>query len=151
MASDKNIEGMSEVINALEAIGVDIKSPKLQKLLRKSAEPIIATAKSLVPVNTGDLRDSIGFITTKDSTNLDKALIGLRREYYHAYLGVMFEFGTAERFQKNGRHTGVISKSAHPFMRPALDRNAANVTDKVIKGVDSMLRDLAKKNNLIYK
>ena len=149
MASDKNIQGMSEVINALEAIGVDIKSPKLQKLLRKSAEPIIATAKSLVPVNTGDLRDSIGFITTKDSTNLDKTLIGLRKEYYNNYLGVMFEYGTAPRIQSNGRYTG--SLAPRPFMRPALDRNASNVTDEVIKGVDSMLRDLAKKNNLIYK
>ena len=149
--AETNITGMAEVINSLQAMGKNIKTPKLQKVIRQSSQRIINTARTLAPVNTGDLRDSIGFITTKDSTNLDKALIGLRREYYHAYLGVMFEFGTAERFQKNGRHTGVISKSAHPFMRPALDRNAANVTDKVIKGVDSLLRDLAKKNNLIYK
>lgn len=149
--AETNITGMAEVINSLQAMGKNIKTPKLQKVIRQSSQRIINTARTLAPVNTGDLRDSIGFITSKDSTNLDKALIGLRREYYHAYLGVMFEFGTAERFQKNGRHTGVISKSAHPFMRPALDRNAANVTDEVIKGVDGMLRDLAKKNNLIYK
>jgi HK97 gp10 family phage protein len=149
MANEKNIDGMAGVIDALEAIGVDIKSPKLQKLIRKSSEPIIATAKSLVPVNSGDLRDSIGFITTKDSTNLDKALIGLRKEYYNNYLGVMFEYGTGPRIQSNGRYTG--SLAPRPFMRPALDRNAESVTDKVLKGVDGMLRDLAKKNNLIYK
>ncbi len=149
MASDKNIEGISDVIKSLESIGVDVKSRKLQKLLRKSAEPIIATAKNLAPVNTGDLRDSIGFISSKDNTNLDKALIGLRREYHNAYLGVMFEYGTAPRIQSNGRYTG--SLAPHPFMRPALDRNAANVTDEVIKGVEQILRDLAKKNNLIYK
>ena len=36
MANEKNIDGMAGVIDALEAIGVDIKSPKLQKLIRKS-------------------------------------------------------------------------------------------------------------------
>jgi len=148
---ETNITGMAEVINSLQAMGKNIKTPKLQKVIRQSSQRIINTARSLAPVNTGDLRDSIGFITSKDSTNLDKALIGLRREYYHAYLGVMFEFGTAERFQKNGRHTGVISKSAHPFMRPALDQNANAVTEEILKGVDGILADLAKKNNLIYK
>jgi HK97 gp10 family phage protein len=149
--AETNITGMAEVINSLQAMGKNIKTPKLQKVIRQSSQRIINTARSLAPVNTGDLRDSIGFITSKDSTNLDKALIGLRREYYHAYLGVMFEFGTAERFQKNGRHTGVISKSAHPFMRPALDQNANAVTEEILKGVDGILADLAKKNNLIYK
>lgn len=149
--AETNITGMAEVINSLQAMGKNIKTPKLQKVIRQSSQRIINTARTLAPVNTGDLRDSIGFITSKDSTNLDKALIGLRREYYHAYLGVMFEFGTAERFQKNGRHTGVISKSAHPFMRPALDQNANAVTEEILKGVDGILADLAKKNNLIYK
>jgi HK97 gp10 family phage protein len=149
--AETNITGMAEAINSLQAMGKNIKTPKLQKVIRQSSQRIINTARTLAPVNTGDLRDSIGFITSKDSTNLDKALIGLRREYHHAYLGVMFEFGTAERFQTNGRHTGVISKSAHPFMRPALDQNANAVTEEILKGVDGILADLAKKNNLIYK
>ena len=126
------------------------KSEKLQKVLRKSSERIINSAKSLAPNNTGDLKDSIGFITSKDSTNLDKVLIGLRKEYYNSYLGVMYEYGTVGRIQTTtGRYTGVISPK--PFMRPALDNNANAVVDDVIKGVDSILRDLAKKNNLIYK
>lgn len=147
--AENNLTGMADVINALQAMGKNIKTPKLQKVIRNSSERIITTAKSLAPVNTGDLRDSIGFITSKDSTNLDKALIGLRREYYNAYLGVMFEYGTAPRFQKNGRYTASITPT--PFMRPALDRNANAVTEDILKGVDSILADLAKKNNLIYK
>lgn len=149
MANTKNIEGMGEIINALESMGKNIVTPKLQKLIRKSARPIIQTAQSLIPVNTGDLRDSVGFITTKDNTNLDKALIGLRKEYKNAYLGPMFENGTAPRIQSNGRYTGSIA-GVH-FMQRAVDANASNVTDQIIKGVDILLRDLAKKNNLTYK
>jgi hypothetical protein len=36
-------------------------------------------------------------------------------------------------------------------MRPALDQNANAVTEEILKGVDGILADLAKKNNLIYK
>jgi len=36
-------------------------------------------------------------------------------------------------------------------MRPALDQNKNKVTEGIIKGVDKILADLAKKNNLIYK
>jgi HK97 gp10 family phage protein len=147
--AETNLTGMAEVIKSLEAMGANIKTPKLQDVIQKSSQRIINTAKSLAPVESGDLRDSIGFITSKDSSNLDKALIGLRREYYNAYLGVMFEYGTAPRIQKNGRYTG--SLTPRPFMRPALDQNASAVTDGIIKGVDEILRDLAKKNNLIYK
>jgi HK97 gp10 family phage protein len=148
--AETNLTGMAEVIKSLEAMGANIKTPKLQDVIQKSSQRIINTAKSLAPVESGDLRDSIGFITSKDSSNLDKALIGLRREYNHAYLGVMFEYGVAPRFQTNGRYTGVF-KDPKPFMRPALDQNASAVTDGIIKGVDEILRDLAKKNNLIYK
>jgi HK97 gp10 family phage protein len=147
--AETNLTGMAEVIKSLEAMGANIKTPKLQDVIQKSSQRIINTAKSLAPVESGDLRDSIGFITSKDSSNLDKALIGLRREYYNAYLGVMFEYGTAPRIQKNGRYTG--SLTPRPFMRPALDQNTSAVTDGIIKGVDEILRDLAKKNNLIYK
>ena len=147
--ADKNVTGMAEVLNALEAMGANVKTPKLQKVIRKSSQRIINTAKSLAPVDTGDLRDSIGFITAKDGTNLDKALIGLIKEYYNSYLGVMVEYGTAPRIQSNGRYTG--SLTPRPFMRPALDQNANAVTEEILKGVDSIIADLAKKNNLIYK
>jgi HK97 gp10 family phage protein len=149
MADNKFIKGMDEAIKALDAVGVDIKSKELQNVLQDSAQPIIDTAKSLAPEQTGDLKNSIGFITSKDSANLDKVLIGLRSSHYNHYLGVMFEYGTAPRIQKNGRYTG--SLTPRPFMRPALDQHANSVTDKVINGVDKLLRQLAKKNNLIYK
>jgi HK97 gp10 family phage protein len=148
---ETKMDGLAEVIAALEKMGVDVKSEKLQNMIKKESQCIIDTAKSLAPVKTGNMRDSIGFITKMDKDNRERVLIGLSNNYYNHYLGVMFEYGTAERFQTNGRHTGVISKSAHPFMRPALDQNKNKVTEGIIKGVDKILADLAKKNNLIYK
>ena len=144
------VENIAEVINSLKAMGVEIDSPDLQRMLKAQALPIINSAKNLAPKDSGDLAKSIGFITGKDKDNKTKVLIGLRKEYYNNYLGVMFEFGTVARIQQDtGRYTGIIE--ARPFMRPALDQNAGKVTDGIINGVDKILSKLAKKNNLIYK
>lgn len=144
------VENIAEVINSLKAMGVEIDSPDLQRMLKAQALPIINSAKNLAPKDSGDLAKSIGFITGKDKDNKTKVLIGLRKEYYNNYLGVMFEYGTVSRIQQStGRYTGIIE--ARPFMRPALDQNAGKVTDGIINGVDKILSKLAKKNNLIYK
>lgn len=144
------VENIAEVINSLKAMGVEIDSPDLQRMLKAQALPIINSAKNLAPKDSGDLAKSIGFITGKDKDNKTKVLIGLRKEYYNNYLGVMFEYGTVGRIQeKTGRYTGIIE--ARPFMRPALDQNAGKVTDGIINGVDKIISKLAKKNNLIYK
>ena len=146
----KNVENIAEVINSLKAMGVELDSPDLQRMLKAQAMPIINSAKNLAPKDSGDLAKSIGFITGKDKDNKTKVLIGLRKEYYNNYLGVMFEYGTVARIQQDtGRYTGIIE--ARPFMRPALDQNAGKVTDGIINGVDKILSKLAKKNNLIYK
>jgi HK97 gp10 family phage protein len=144
------VENIAEVINSLKAMGVELDSPDLQRMLKAQALPIINSAKNLAPKEGGDLAASIGFITGKDKDNKTKVLIGLRKEYYNNYLGVMFEYGTVARIQQDtGRYTGIIE--ARPFMRPALDQNAGKVTDGIINGVDKILAKLAKKNNLIYK
>jgi HK97 gp10 family phage protein len=144
------VENIAEVINSLKAMGVEIDNPELQRMLKAQALPIIQTAQNLAPKDSGDLAKSIGFITGKDKDNKTKVLIGLRKEYYNNYLGVMFEYGTVSRIQQStGRYTGIIE--ARPFMRPALDQNAGKVTDGIINGVDKILSKLAKKNNLIYK
>ena len=146
----KKVENIAEVINSLKAMGVELDSPDLQRMLKAQALPIINSAKNLAPKDSGDLAKSIGFITGKDKDNKTKVLIGLRKEYYNNYLGVMFEYGTVARIQQDtGRYTGIIE--ARPFMRPALDQNAGKVTDGIINGVDKILAKLAKKNNLIYK
>jgi len=145
------MDGLAEIISALESMGADVRSEKLQKMIKRETQCIIDTAKSLAPVDSGNMRDSIGFITRMDKQNRERVLIGLDSSYYDHYLGVMFEYGTAPRIQKlTGRYTGVIG-TGKAFMRPALDQNKNKVIDGIIKGVDGILRDLAKKNNLIYK
>lgn len=142
-----NIKGVGEVIKALEAIGEDIKSPELQGILRTEGQRVIDTAKALVPVDTGDLRDSIGYVTSKDGQNLDKVLIGPRKSFYNSYLAPMFEYGTEPRLIKSGAYRGIIKPK--PFLRPALDQNKNAVVNGVNNGISKLVTKLAKKNKLI--
>ena len=147
---ENKMDGMPEIVEALKRMGVDLESKEMQDMLKREAQPIIDTARRLAPSDTGNLRQSIQFITRMDKQNRTKVLIGPHSDWYNHYLGVMFEYGTVARIQgKTGRYTGIIEP--RPFMRPALDQNAGKVTDGIINGVDKILAKLAKKNNLIYK
>lgn len=141
------VEGVGEVIKALEAIGESIKTPELQTILRAEGQRVIETAKSLVPVETGDLRDSIGYITSKDGQNLDKVLIGARKNFYNSYLAPMIEHGTEPRIVKSGAYRGLLKPK--PFLRPALDLNKNAVVNGVNNGISKLVTNLAKKNKLI--
>lgn len=140
------VTGIEDTIKALRAVGASIEGKELQNVMRNEGRKVIATAKALAPVDSGDLRDSIGFITSKDDKFKSTVLIGTRRNYYNHYLGVMYEFGTAPRIQKNGRYTGSIEP--RPFMRPALDKNKESIVNGIFSGVSKIVTKLAKKYKL---
>lgn len=140
------VTGIEETIKALKAVGASIEGKELQNVMRNEGRKVIATAKALAPVDSGDLRESIGFITSKDDKFKSTVLIGTRRNYYNHYLGVMYEFGTAPRIQKNGRYTGSIEP--RPFMRPALDKNRESIVNGIFSGVSKIVSKLAKKYKL---
>ena len=138
------VTGLKDVLDSLEAIGESIETEALQNRIKQESQIIIDSAKSKVPVNTGNLRDSIGFITDKDSKYRSKVLIGLRQEYYNYYLGIFFEYATEPRITKDGAYRGVLTP--RPFMRPALDQNREKVSNGVAKAVITTVREVAKKH-----
>lgn len=140
------VTGIEDTIKALKAVGASIEGKELQNVMRNEGRKVITTAKAMAPVDSGDLRDSIGFITSKDDKYKSTVLIGTRRNYYNHYLGVMYEFGTAPRIQKNGRYTGTIEP--RPFMRPALDKNKQSIVNGIFNGVSKIVTKLAKKYKL---
>ena len=73
--------------------------PKVDQKMRQAGQAWVSEATRLVPVDTGQLRDSIGFIYDQDKKRLTL--------YADKHYAVFVEFGT--RFHR-----------AQPFMRPAL-------------------------------
>lgn len=77
--------------------------PRANLVVRKTAMDIEANAKQIAPVDTGNLRNSIGHTMSGDSTGIE-ATIGPTAAY-----GKFLEFGTSRM-------------APRAFMGPSLDR-----------------------------
>lgn len=104
------IEDLS-VADMLESEIEKIKSG-LQKGVAKGGEIVKSEAKSLCPVDTGHLRDSISKRAAGNSCD-----IGTNVEY-----GIYQEFGT-------------YKMAAHPFLYPALENKVSEVTEAIKESV----------------
>lgn len=122
------IEGLDKVLAALKEAGKAITDQQVKKIVRDEALPMINTAKSKAPSH--DIMESIGFIERNENKFTKTVLIGPR--YYGGHRGQLahtFEYGTQQRFTKDGKDRGFIE--ARPFMRPALDQHKTNIVTNV--------------------
>lgn len=111
------VEGLKELEKALNELPKATGKNVLKRTSIKSLTPMIEEARSLVPIRSGRLRDSL-----KISTRLSKRQAGIARRrtdksYFEIYAGAsslphahLVEFGT-------------VKMRAQPFMRPAWDLN----------------------------
>lgn len=92
--------------------------PRVRAAVTKAATDVQAAAQAAAPVDTGNLRASIGTDVT-DAGGVVAAEIGPTANY-----GAFVEFGTSRM-------------APHPYMGPALDANAARfeaAIDQIIDG-----------------
>lgn len=107
MAGFEGLEDLNrlsaDLRNAADRVG-----PRAQQVLRKTALDIEADAKAFAPVDTGNLRNSIGHsdLRTVGQSGVLEAEIGPTASY-----GAYVELGTSRM-------------APHAYMGPALDRRA---------------------------
>jgi len=134
------IEGLSELKTAIEQLPKATGKSVMQKVLMARAKTIAAAAKSLVPVESGELRDSI-----VASTRLSKSQAREAKEaasYVEVYAGAgplphahLVEFGS-------------VHNQPQPYMRPAWDNHKGALLDaikedlwsEIQKAVDKLAR-----------
>jgi len=143
------ITGAKEVERALEQFTPATGRAVLRRALKKAAKPIQQTAKQYAPYDQGDLERSIKIKVApgkkvggaeyskvlRDGGTKDEAVAAMRTvrrnskktapiaEVRVVAIGALVEFGTDERFLKNGKSVGAMPPD--PFMRPAFDAKAA--------------------------
>jgi HK97 gp10 family phage protein len=133
-----DIRGAKEMNELLNKLGPQVASRVADQALRAGAKPIVDEAKRLVPVRSGRLRDSI-IAQRQRRTGEDERviLIGFDKDApgSPSSRAHLVEFGTART-------------AAKPFMRPALDSQAANALGEMGKvlarGITREARKLAK-------
>jgi len=163
--ADINVKGLAELQAFLDQIPAKMEANVMRAALLAGAKPILAAAKAGVPVGEpsgkgariynlyqGALRDSIRVSSRIDNrggkvTASIKAGGKARKTGAVVFYAHMVEFGTRPHsLSKNGKgevsHPGV---SPRPFMRPALDANAAAA---IVGAGEYIKKRLAKKIGL---
>ena len=143
-----NTKGIAELITKLNSLGVNV-TDVLEKSIAKNVKLVQAEAKTLCPVDLGDLRNSISTKVEKSSTGV-KGVIFTNSDHA-AYQ----EFGTGQRGSESPSPpksdadlsyredwTGI---KAQPFLYPALKNNEYKVRDKVRKDLQKAIKEVARK------
>jgi HK97 gp10 family phage protein len=138
----KNLQfsGFEEAATILDALPGRLGPQVLLKTLRKGGKPIVAEARSRVPVKKKALIRSIGTINGRRGGKGQQVYLGPRRGGgYKGYAGHLIEYGTAPRTKKNGASTGSVA--AHPFMRPAFELRIGEAREIIKNELRDLIRD----------
>lgn len=145
MAKNIHINGAEALAKALALLPVNIERNIMRGALRVGAKVISDEAKANVPVQDGDLKQSLRISTNRKKGEVSASVKAGNKKawYYHfvefgtqphmikaknaKYLRFMAKDGTPVK-TKEVHHTGAIEK---PFMRPALDKKNAEAIVKV--------------------
>lgn len=143
--SETIVTGLADLQKALDQLPAKLEANVLRSALRQGAKVQLAKAREAVPVQSGDLRESLR-ISTRSRRGLVRAI--LKAGNKKAFYAHLVEFGTAEHWikPKNRKSlflAGVARETVHhpgaqkkPFIRPALD----STVPAVIAAVGAYLR-----------
>jgi len=126
-------QGLDQTLKALRQFPQNIQKNVMVGAIRAGCKPIVQEAKNLVPVKSGFLKKSIKIRKRRTARETPYKLHftvsagnyvkGFGAKASHAHL---VEFGFVQADSKGGKHV-----PAHPFMRPALEREATHSIDFV--------------------
>lgn len=117
MATGARIIGLEKLQKKLNAMPKSVKQ-EIRKALEQSAEEIVSLAKSLVPVDKGDLRDSIGW-TYGDVPKGSIALGSVRASELTGDLTITVYAGNNEAYYARWIEWGTQNMQAQPFFFPS--------------------------------
>ncbi|MGC9260915.1 MAG: HK97-gp10 family putative phage morphogenesis protein [Phycisphaerae bacterium] len=132
MSATIQIINEKAIVDALGRMDKVARGRILRTALRAAARPIRETARSLVPVKSGDLRKSIRVKAAKRSSGsisflIDTNFYGEFVEYGHI-IGKRLKgrFSSKETYKAAGLAKGRTFVEAKPFLRPAFDQHEAS-------------------------
>lgn len=137
------LEGLAGLQAQLEELKAATAARALRRAARIAFQPVFKAALSLVPVDTGLLRDGIKLVTQRGGDGDVVVKVGLK-------------VAAVKGAKKLGRETlsphwrwhfvelGTRFQAAQPFLRPALEANSQGVLDvlrdELAKGIARALR-----------
>lgn len=146
------LHGLKELQQQLQKLAAETRPKVLKAAVRAAFKPVLAAAKAKVPVDTGELQAGIALATAHDKSTGTVAaglLISNRTTALKQARVAASAFGEAQNRGAPDRRwhlteLGTKRARAKPFLRPALDENAAAV-------VEGLKRELAKRLKRAFK
>ena len=159
--ADREVTGGAELAAALQQFGANIERNMMRGALRSGAQVIAEEAKSRVPVDSGELKDSIRvragrirngkvmyYVQAGSSKPIKKKGPNGKVEYKNPWYAHLVEFGVrahviiaggatkagkvlASAARVLGEKVDHPGTQAKPFMRPALDNKADDAIGRV--------------------
>ena len=136
------IEGQKELEEFFKRLPKQLNNPKnLTKIFRENSKPLTLAAKGFVPVKTGQLRDSIGFFTTKKSRKIGGGYVGpqvrgrFRSMDKTGFYGAFVEYGGEINFGGNAPS----QKGNQEFMKPAYEQTKNTLMSNMLRDSRKMM------------
>jgi HK97 gp10 family phage protein len=117
------VEGLRELEQALAALGKVTGKAVLRRVAKERLKPLESAAKSLAPVEEGNLRESIttGTRLTRRQAALAKKAT---KSTVEMHMGTSHQAAVPQEF-------GTYFHGAQPFMRPTWDANKMSLLDGI--------------------
>lgn len=120
------VKGLAELSRDMRALGPKISLRALRSALGAGAKVVKQDIVARVPVKTGRLQRAV-YVKRMNKPNpfMERFIVGIRsgkamqKRDLDAWYWKFFEFGTKERFHKNGKSVGSIAKRS--FVVPAFE------------------------------
>ena len=136
------IEGLKELNKALGQLPRATKKNVLRRVARKGLEPIIADAKTMVHVLSGDTKNSLA-VSTKLSfaqKRKHKSMFASKKESIEMFAGAgPHNFAPQAIFEE----FGTVNQPPHPFLRPAWDGGRMRVLTDIKKDLWAEIKKAA--------
>lgn len=133
---------LSDLAKDLQKLKTKLSNDEIRnKALIPSAEILSGKLKAAAPATF--IKASIGVISKPSKYPLSVA-VGLKYDTGSdaANLAYAFEYGTVDRYKKNGQFTGKLTP--RPFFRPTVDANRSQIVTNVINAIAKIVENKLK-------
>lgn len=146
------IDGMKETLAAFEEMK-NLTPKEIGSVITPAAKKLRDVARNNVRPHSNTVANAFDFITKNDSKFPNTKLLGIKGGNTKGTgtitapaLASMLEFGTVERFTKDGSKRGHVEPIG--WLRRAVDGNKQQVVSDIQKGLIAIIDKKAKINNL---
>lgn len=134
------IQGLDSLKRKLLAIPQEAKA-EIRKALEQSAEEIVKLAKSLVPVDHGDLQMSISW--TWGDAPKGSMVIGSMAPSKYSDLRITIYAGGRDAFYARWIEFGTTKMKAQPFFLPAYRANKKSAKSRISRSITRAAKKIA--------